>query len=178
MNSLLQRNRNGISCKGATLTSKLTGNQFKGNAKCGINVETTRGMKPKHLQVLKNEIVDSGYAGVCVSSAEDVTVKDSIIRNAKSSSAYCYDIDNAASVNLEHTTCDAKSNNVNAPRGGDAKCATGIAFKDSCCPKKCGTCGDVGCGRRLKNHVCCVTSIRAMKKSCNTNMPPCLISKA
>ena len=58
----------------------------------------------------------------------------------------------------------------------DPNCETGILSGNVCCLDSCGSCGGQGCGSRPGGaEGCCVGTITDAGKSCESNIPPCLV---
>lgn len=61
--------------------------------------------------------------------------------------------------------------------GPDEKCKFGVKKKKICCLKECGKCGGKGCGKRMKNNVCCKSTVKKMRRKCSRTSAPCIIDK-
>lgn len=59
--------------------------------------------------------------------------------------------------------------------GADPKCKQGVRRSKYCCLKSCGKCGGKGCSKRGRNKVCCIGTIKKLKKRCKTTGAPCII---
>lgn len=65
----------------------------------------------------------------------------------------------------------------------DPFCQTGIVGtrfgKFVCCPKSCGLCGGAMCGKAPGGaSSCCIPAVLKSSKSCNVDVPPCVLSGA
>jgi hypothetical protein len=70
---------------------------------------------------------------------------------------------------------------VNEPAASDPTCATGLQNNLVCCDGGCAQCGGVGCGGSsgdplLGSAECCTGPIAAADVSCDSNLPPCVIT--
>lgn len=151
-----------ISLEALTAVSDGAHASFKG---CGIYVGARDSTRSKRVMAFFARIHDAYHAGVCIGTADDVSVYDADISSKMQTPCYSIDEKNARQFNIVRGRCG---------KDGSTRCP-GLERDGACCPASCGYCGGVGCSMRKPRGACCVDVIHKNYGKCKETSPPCVI---
>jgi len=180
-NSIVRNNKEeGISIAGNCKHNMLKNVRISNSGKYGVHLWKKDGKAPLDTMISNVHIDASGEAGIYHDSARDTFMAGGTIevkkknKDGTESKSSCYKVRKSSNFHIKGSGCDGV--HFDGEKDSGEKSISGIVSSGAFCRLECGQCGEDGCHKHGENKSCCVNGVKAMKKICDKDGPPCSFS--